>query len=85
MGCPLGPSLANVFLCHHETKWLNNCPKNFKLVFYKRYVDDIFILFKKPEHVKPFADYMNSKLKRLNFILKQKNQANALTLCQRVP
>ena len=26
MGSPLGPSLANIFLCHHETKWLNDCP-----------------------------------------------------------
>ena len=29
----LGPSLANIFLCHHETKWLNNCPLEFKPVF----------------------------------------------------
>ena len=67
MGSPLGPSLANAFLCHHETKWLNDCPKKFKPVFYKRYVDDIFVLFKRPEHVKPFVDYMNSKHKNINF------------------
>ena len=46
MGSPLGPSLANAFLCHHETKWLNYCPDKFKPVLYKRYVDDIFVLFK---------------------------------------
>ena len=67
MGSPLGPSLANAFLCHHETKWLNDCPKKFKPLFYKRYVDDIFVLFKRPEHVKPFVDYMNSKHKNINF------------------
>ena len=67
MGSPLGPSLANAFLCHHETKWLNDCPDKFKPVFYKRYVDDIFVLFKRSEHVKPFADYMNSKHKNINF------------------
>ena len=67
MGSQLGPSLANTFLCHHETKWLNDCPKKFKPVFYKRYVDDIFVLFKRPEHVKPFVDYMNSKHKNINF------------------
>ena len=67
MGSPLGPSLANAFLCHHETKWLNDCPEKFKPVFYKRYVDDIFVLFKRPEHVKPFVDYMNSKHKNINF------------------
>ena len=25
MGSPLGTSLANAFLCHHETKWLHDC------------------------------------------------------------
>ena len=67
MGSPLRPSLANAFSCHHETKWLNDCPNKFKLVFYKRYVDDIFVLLKRPEHVKPFVDYMNSKHKNINF------------------
>ena len=51
MGLPLGPRLANVFLCHHEKNWLNDCPNNFKPVFNKRYVDDIFVLLKKSEHV----------------------------------
>ena len=64
---PLGPSLANAFLCHHETKWLNDCPKKFKSVFYKRYVDDIFVLFKRPKHVKSFVNYRNSKQKNINF------------------
>ena len=42
MGSPLGPSLANALLCHHETKWLNDCPDKFKPVFYKRYIDSLF-------------------------------------------
>ena len=67
MGSPLGPTLANVFLCHHEKKWLNDCPNNFKPVFYKRYVDDIFVLFKKSEHVQLFVNYMNSKHKNISF------------------
>ena len=36
-------------------------------MFYKRYVDDIFFLFKRPEHVKLFVHYMNSKHKNINF------------------
>ena len=28
MGSPMGPSLANAFLCDHETKWLNDCPEH---------------------------------------------------------
>ena len=57
----------NAFFYHYETRWLNGCPKKFKSVFYKRYVDDIFVLLETSEHVKPFVDYMNSKLKNINF------------------
>ena len=39
MDSPLGLTLANIFLCHHETMWLKNCTKSFKPVYYKRYVD----------------------------------------------
>ena len=60
-------SLAHAFLCHHETKWLNGCPDKFMQKFYKRYVDDSFVLFKRSEHVKSFVDYMNSKHKNINF------------------
>ena len=66
-GFPLGPTLVNVFLCHHEKKQLNYCPNNFKPVSYKRYVDDIFVLLKKSEHVQLFVNYMNSKQKNIAF------------------
>ena len=46
MGPLLEPSLANAFLCHRETKWLNDWPKRFNQVFFKRYIYDIFVLFK---------------------------------------
>ena len=52
---------------HHGTKRLNDCPEKFKPVFYKRYLDDIVVLFDRPDHVKAFIDYMNSKNKNLNF------------------
>ena len=45
MGSPLGPTLANAFLCHYEKEWLDNCPSHFKPIVYRRYVDDIFVLF----------------------------------------
>ena len=67
MGSPLGPSLANAFLCHHETKWLNDCPEKFKPVFCKGSVVDICVLFKRLEHVQPFVDYVSSKHKSTNF------------------
>ena len=32
MGSPLGPTLANVFICHFDKVWLENCLTQFKLV-----------------------------------------------------
>ena len=67
MGSPLGPTFANIFLCYHESNWLKDCPKDFKPVYYKRYVDDIFVLFNKPEHAQFFLEYMNKKHKNMKF------------------
>ena len=33
MGSPLGPSLANSFLCFHEQIWLKYCCDGFKLEY----------------------------------------------------
>ena len=60
MGSPLGPSLANTFMSYHEKNWLNNCPQGLKPLFYRRCVDDIFILLKSNDHLKYFQDFLNS-------------------------
>ena len=70
MGSPLVPTLAKTFLCHHESNWLKDCPKDFKPVYYKRYVDDIFVLFNKPKHAQFFLEYMNKKHKNMKFSIK---------------
>ena len=51
MGSPLGPTVANVFLSFFEIKWLEQCPTEFKPVIYRRYFDDIFVLFELAEHL----------------------------------
>ena len=80
MGNPLGPTLANAFLCHHEIKWLDNCPSDFKPIFYRRYVDDTFILFRDPSHVAKFLDYLNSQHGCIKFTvdIENNNQLNFL-------
>ena len=40
----------------YEVKWLEQCSKEFKPVFYRRYVDDFFVLFKLAEHILKFQD-----------------------------
>ena len=59
MGSPLGPTLANIFLCFHEQIWLDNCPVEFKPVIYRRFVDDTFLLFRPKEHIENFRLYVN--------------------------
>ena len=67
MVSPLGPTLANIFLCYHEKSWLNQCPQSIKPVYYRRYVDDIFLLFKEVSAVSEFQQYMNVQHKNMNF------------------
>ena len=69
MGSPLGPTLANAFLCHHEVSWLNDCPQEFKPLLYRRYVDDCFILFKQADHANEFLNYLNLKHANIEFTL----------------
>ena len=44
MGSPLGPTIANAFLCYYEKEWLDSCPVQFNPKLYTRYVDDIFVI-----------------------------------------
>ena len=69
MGSPLGPTLANIFLCHHESQWLTNCPSQFTPLVYKRYVDDTFTAFSDPSHYNLFLNYLNSKHPNIKFTL----------------
>ena len=59
MGSPLGPTLANVFLCYREKIWLLNCPSEFKPVIYRRYVDDAFLLVCSKHQIEKFRNYLN--------------------------
>ena len=67
MGLPLGPTFANIFLSYHEKNWLSSCPVDFRPKFYKRYIDDIFMLFSDPDQVSKFLDYMNSRHPNIKF------------------
>ena len=67
MGSPLGPTLANAFMCHWEKKWLEDCPNQFKPLLYRRYVDDTFLIFRSPDHINLFLNYLNSKHENIEF------------------
>ena len=67
MGNPLGPIFAVLFLRYLEEKWLHECPTNFKPIFYRRYVDDTFIIFNNKNDIIQFHNYLNSKHHCLKF------------------
>ena len=71
MRSPLGPTMANVFLSFYEIKWLEQCPKEFKSVFYRRYIDEIFVLFESAEHVSKFRNYFNTCHANMSFFFEQ--------------
>ena len=65
MGSPLGPTLANVFLCHFEEQWISDCSIDY------RYVDGAFLLFSSELHVTKFLNYMNSKHRNIKFTVER--------------
>ena len=67
MGNPLGPTLANAFLSHHEKAWLDECPGEFKPLVYRRYVDDTFLIFRCSDHIPKILQYLNSKHPNIEF------------------
>ena len=75
MGCPLGPALANIFMCSFESKWLRDCPNDFKPVFYRRYVDNILALFSSPDHADKFKEYLSSKHPNINFSIEKERDS----------
>ena len=69
MGSPLGPHLANIFMCYMEKRWSQDCPAEFKPILYRRYVDDTFLLFKcNSENQKLVIAYYPNRERRLIFI-----------------
>ena len=75
MGSPLGPTLANLFLLNYESKWLKECPVQFAPKCYRRYVDDIFLLFKEKDHVKKFFRYLNSRHPNIKCTCEEENDS----------
>ena len=58
-------------LSHYEQVWLDDCPDEFKPVYYKRYVDDIFVLFRSPHHLEKFNEYLDTKYANIKFTSKE--------------
>ena len=57
-----------------KKNWLNSCPQGFKPVFYRRYVDDIFVLFKPNDYLKYFQEFLNSCHFNMSFSMEAERQ-----------
>ena len=68
MGSPFGTILANAFLCHFKKQWFSECPPDVLPKVFKRYVDDIFVMFLCQSHLNNFVNYMNTKHPNIKFI-----------------
>ena len=67
IGSPLGPALTNVFLCHHERKWLRECKVPYALICYKHYIDNLFVLQMSENHLNDLLFYLNWKHPNIRF------------------
>ena len=76
MGSPLGPTLANAFLCHFGKKWLSECSAEFLPSVYKRSVDDIFVTFNSYSQLLKFVDYMNHQHPNIKFVFEVEKNNN---------
>ena len=65
MGSPLGPSYANAFLSYYEQKWINSA--SVKPRFYRRYVDDTYLLFNSTNNANSFLEYLNCQHPNIKF------------------
>ena len=80
MGLLLGPTMVSVFLSFYEMKWLEQCPNKFKPVFYRRYVNDIFVLFESAEHLSKFHAHLNTCHPNMSFSFEQEINGKLLFL-----
>lgn len=71
MGSPCGPALVSIIICSFENKQFKNCSHGLISVFYKRYVDDIFVLLSSLDHAEKFKTYLSSKHANINFSLEK--------------
>ena len=80
MGSPLAPALAEVFLTKIENDFINKPSNPLKILFYYRFVDDIFVILPENENGKEFLKIFNTFHKYLKFTLEheQLNQLNFL-------
>ena len=73
MGSPLGPVLANIFMCYMEDILLDQCSREFRPLYYRRYVDDTFMLFRSKFAAEQFLEFANTIHSNIDFTIEFEN------------
>ena len=61
MGTRTAPSYANIFMADLENKLLDNSPNNLQPLIWKRYIDDIFVVWTHGEEsLHTFINHLNT-------------------------
>ena len=68
MGSPLGPVLANIFMCHFEEKWRITQNSARPTIWFK-YVDDVFTLFKTKDSANKLLQFLNNCHNNIKFAI----------------
>ena len=58
-------------------------PKEFKPVFYRKYVDDIFVPLEPAEDLSKFCDYFNTGKQNMSFSFEQEKNWKVVISCRR--
>ena len=67
MGSPLGPTLANLFMCHLENNFVNSFHS--KPLLYCRYIDDVMCIFKDIDTCNSFFNFINTQHSSIKFTM----------------
>ena len=80
MGTPLAPVLANFLMGHHEKLWLNNYAGR-KVLYYRRYVDDIICCLRNSNDACLFLSTLTRAIPTLSSLWKQKKGVSCHFRC----
>ena len=72
MGPPLDADLTYIFMSSSEKKkWLKYCSRGLKHAFYRRYIDQIFVLLSSIDHAEKLKEQLSFKHPNINFSLEK--------------